>query len=202
MKKSLIALLLASSPTMADTPVFTVESRMLELPIVEVKEGGQSSHYEVRFKANADFSQFVLVYGEGVNPARLKAINLNGINGDFDGIISSYLPGTLIRQQSAFTPNCSGFPFNATSADMKFEVVDNTIEMEHSVFGSTTCRYTGSIDGDNIAGTYQCSDFTTGTWTANTLRLNSALGDSITAHISVAGNNDCSYDASFTGLRK
>jgi|GEM_PF-7071360 len=202
MKKIVMGVLLLGSAASADTPVFTVESRLLEIPLVELREAGQRVHFEVKFLANQDFSQFTLIHAEPANPAQLKSINLDAVSGEFEGRIASYLPGTTTRQIGPFTPNCSGFPFDTTSASMKFTVSGSKIDFEHDVFSASRCLYTGSIDGDNITGTYQCSDFTTGTWRLNTLRLNSALGDSITAHISLVGNNNCSYDASFIGLRK
>ena len=180
---------LASAGALAETPTFDMQTGMLELPVVEVHDQGINTHFEVKFKATPDLSGFNLVYAEPVSLEAATNLQLEGLSGEYSGSVNSYLPGTQLKQIDPFTPNCSGFPFSAGSADLDVSIEEEKINLTHSVFGSTDCQYTGTINGTNIGGTYQCSDFTTGTWTLNTLRPTSTLGDSITAHISLTGES-------------
>lgn len=189
---------LASAGAIAEIPTFDMQTGMLEVPVVEVKDQGVSTHFEVKFKATPDLSSFTLVYGEPVS-ADANDIQLNGVSGTYSGHITSYIPGTKLNHDDGVRADCSGFPFIDNSADLAVLIEGKNINITHHAFASTECRYIGTINGSDIGGTYQCSNFTSGQWGLNTLKLTSSLKDSIVANISLTGDS-CDYDMSFIGF--
>lgn len=82
--------------------------------------------------------------------------------------------------RDAFSGRSSGFigDKTATSTDsttFTFQITEDTFRLDREAFLSGTCRYEGSytINGNSIdtSGSYQCDNFTNGTYTASGLRV-------------------------------
>lgn len=194
MKKHLLLFALLSSTAAAQTPTFTAETRVLKIPMVEVIQNGVSSFVSVEFIASPDLSSFVPV--DVTKPA--PEIKLTDVTGTFSGSMAVYLPGAT--RTSSFQA-CPSFGFNPTNTTVVAAISGSQISMSHDAFSGTKCNYTGTVAGDSVTGTFQCNDFNQGTWKANILKLPTSIGDSLTAHIAHAGEK-CSFDTSFTGIRK
>lgn len=197
MKRSmLIALLLSFAlPVSAQHPTFTVETLTLDIPKVELIEGGVSQFFSVKMMATPDISSFNLVAADTVKAA--NDIDLAGVTGTYKGSMAVYAPG-----QSAISSSlsCPDFSFNPANTTVEVAVSGKQVTMSHDAFGGTVCNYSGTADGSNVVGTFQCNDFNQGNWKANVLSLNTLIGDSVSVHLSHTGDK-CSFDTSFAGIR-
>ncbi|MDP2346703.1 MAG: hypothetical protein Q8N34_03145 [Gammaproteobacteria bacterium] len=194
MARYLILLALICPAVLAQTPTFDAATRVLKLPNVEVIENGTSSFVSVEFIATPDLSSFVPV--DVTKPA--PEVVLSDVSGSFEGTMARYMPGAT--RISSFQA-CPSFSFNPATTTVVVAISGSQIAMSHDAFGGTKCNYTGTINGTDVGGTFQCNDFNQGTWKANILKLPTSIGDSLTAHIGHAGEK-CSFDTSFTGIRK
>jgi len=182
--------------SLAQTPTYDVQTRVLKIPAVEIIQGGTSSFLSVEFIATPDLSTFTPVATDVVKPA--PDIKVSDVSGTFTGNMAIYLPGAL--KTSSFQ-SCPEFQFNPTTTTVVVAVAGADIAMSYDAFGASKCNYEGTINGDDVTGVFQCSDFNKGTWKANVLKLPTTLKDTFTSHISFVGEK-CSFDASFTGIRK
>jgi hypothetical protein len=85
------------------------------------------------------------------------------------------LPAAISTLIGTYEGIATGGPFGTESAQsIQVSVSAATLDISIKRFFSGTCRYTATIqaDGRSLTNpTYQCSDFTTGTWSLVDLRV-------------------------------
>lgn len=101
--------------------------------------------------------------------------------------------------------SCASFSFEVSSSGTTVTITDSNIEINRDAFFEGVCIYTGTIA--NVAalplsasGTYQCSNFETGTWSSDNITLTGT--DSFYAKLNVdVPSRGCSYDVSYSGFK-
>lgn len=173
MKKSMFLLLLCSSlVNSAEIPTLLDSTKILHIPVLKYQGGGVTVYYEVDLKTSFDFGAFTPVYGKevdapsGSEEGESSTFSIEGISGNYDGVLSAYEPGTKI-EVGPFS-SCPPMPFSPGSTTSTIAVVENNIDISIDVFPDLVCMLTGTVGESSASGTFECNNFNDGTW-ASTL---------------------------------
>ena len=188
-------LAICSIQSQAQTASISAETRILNIPLLEVQSGAETQYAEVELLGSEDFSTFTLVGGVFINAP--TSIDLANIGGTYDGEAKLFTPGTNIALTSA--QSCAIDSFNPSSNSTTISVISNAIEITQESFFNGTCELTGNFANGALSGSFQCSNFNNGQWSATELKtINENL---LVAVISMDGD-DCDYDLHLTGYKE
>lgn len=133
------------------TSTFDARTQLLTVPSVTVIQNEGSSCYSVIMSADSAF-KFSL---HKATP------------------ISCSVNQQIISMVGFYKGTSNGSYFGNDSVDIAVTVNEATVLIIASEFFDGECRYTGTIESDGYSisnGMYQCSDFTSGTWTMNQIK--------------------------------
>lgn len=200
MKKFSVAMLL-SIPSLAysqsaEIPSLDVSSRILKIPYLKYQNGDTTLYIRAELQGSGDFSQFTL--RNAVTVSAPGAVDLQNVAGQYTGVLAAYVPSTKTKIGPFVA--CPEVPFNPGNADLDVSVTGSQLRIDLDVFPELVCRLEGSLIAGMVSGTFQCSDFNSGSWTSTIIKP-SAVTNSLSMNASLVGK-DCSFDASFSGIKK
>jgi len=97
-----------------------------------------------------------------------------GMSAKADDIISPLSIGNISDLVGSYSGINNRSNFLTDSTDFTVALSGSTLTITDAAFFSGTCIYTGTLSdqGDSVsAGTYQCSDFTSGSWTLRKMKI-------------------------------
>jgi hypothetical protein len=190
-----VSLLLFSMSIQAQNASVSLETRILNIPILEVDNGVETQYAEIDLLGSEDFSSFSLAGGDYIDAP--TSINLTNINGEYDGEAKVFAAGTNIGLTAA--QSCAIDSFNPSSNTTTISVVSSSVEIIQDSFFNGTCELTGELSNNALSGSFQCSNFNNGQWSASQLEIiNENL---LVAVISMEGE-DCDYDLHLIGYKE
>jgi hypothetical protein len=101
--------------------------------------------------------------------------------------------------------SCAAYTFEISSSDTTITISGSDIEITQDSFFEGTCIFTGTISDTgsiplNASGTYQCSNFDTGTWSSDSIALTGM--DSFFAELFVdVPARGCNYNVRYSGFK-
>jgi len=113
-------------------------------------------------------------------------LNAELLNGRYDGVLKAPEPISVFDVDQAYTA---------------FEVTGRSIKITQEHFLGETCIFVGEISQTAVplhaSGTYQCSDFTTGTWSST--KIAKTAPDAFIAELEISGGRG-DYVAKYNGF--
>jgi hypothetical protein len=113
-------------------------------------------------------------------------LNTELLNGRYDGVMKAPAPISVFDVDKAYTT---------------FEITGRSIQIVQEHFYGETCIFVGEISETSVplhaSGTYQCSDFTTGTWSST--KIAKTAPDAFIAELEISGGRG-DYVAKYNGF--
>jgi hypothetical protein len=113
-------------------------------------------------------------------------LNTELLNGRYDGVMKAPAPISVFDVDKAYTT---------------FEITGRSIQIVQEHFYGETCIFVGEISETSVPlhafGTYQCSDFTTGTWSST--KIAKTAPDAFIAELEISGGRG-DYVAKYNGF--
>ena len=162
------------APAEAEDATFSFDTGILDVPRVVTNSGD----YATQFQMGID-SKFSLT-----DVRKIQSYNIGDqtMNGEYDGV----------RNESGV--------FNTDSTDTTIDISSSEISVILDSFFGGECRLFGAIADDNslASGTYQCADFTSGTWSSRHIKVESKI---LTAIIDFIPDGGSSFSSRVVGIK-
>jgi len=159
----------------AEESTFSFETGVLNVPRVVTNSGD----YATKFQMGID-SKFSLT-----DARKIQSHNIGdeSINGTYKGVRTNF--GT----------------FNYGNTDTIIEIKGKDISVDLNSFLNGECRLSGSIldDYSMASGSYQCSDFSSGTWSSQRMNVN-VEAEVLTAIIDFVPDGGGDYSSTVVGI--